>query len=131
MIKNKVACLHATIGEDIHELIFMETSRRAVEEYFNHLNQIAITSAGDRPIRILTDGSQIKGVQPIGHTMSHARELLSIHRDRPSLRLAIIVGQKEDTNLMYSLFRTLMRWEDGLRFFYADQQQEAISWLSR
>lgn len=131
MIKNKVACLRATIGEDIHELIFMETSRRAVEEYFIHLDDIACNSALDRPIRILTDGSQIKGVQPMGHTMSHARQILSIHTVRPPIKLAIIVGRKEDTNLMYSLFRTLMRWEDGLRFFYPDQQNEAIDWLLR
>lgn len=113
----------------IHEIIYNEVSRGAVDAYMNHFDQImAITPKGQK-LRLLSNGAFVTEMQPISYMMSRFRGVMQKYPQRPSVRVAVLYGSVRFLDLVNGLFRIFVHGRDAMRFFKAEERDEAVAWL--
>lgn len=122
-------CDYRWLPEGIHEMIYHAAGREAVDEYFAHFERAIGDTPAGATLRCLTNGTLITKTQPIGYMFARTRRALTRFSHRPIYRVAIISHDTSMVALMDTLFRALARGRDKLRFFKAEQRQEAIDWL--
>ena len=121
-------CIHK-VQDGIHELIFTEVSRNAVDEFMNHFDGILRQAAPDDTVRVFGNNGD-NSPQPMGYALARSRAILNAYRERPAIRLALM-NNGRFANMMDSLFRTLLRRRDRIRFFKLTEREKLLEWLRR
>lgn len=115
--------------DGVHEIIYNEVSREAVDQYMTHFDNIMAITPKDEVLRLLSNGSLVVEMQPISYMMSRFRNVMQKYPQRPAVRVAILYGSVRFIDLVNGLFRMFVRGRDKMRFFKAEQREEAIAWL--
>jgi hypothetical protein len=122
-------CDYEFLPEGIHKMTYHAVGRDAVNAYFAHFERAISETADGAVIRCITDGRLIKQTQPVTYLLSRTRIALHRHPHRPIFRVGIVSQDNSMVPIMDNLFRMIARGRDKLRFFGANQYQEAVDWL--
>ncbi len=115
--------------DGIHEIIYNEVSREAVDQYMNHFDYIISITPKDQTLLLLSNGTKVVEMQPVTYMMSRFRAVMQKYPQRPAIRVAILYGSVRFIDLVNGLFRMFVRGRDRMRFFKAEERDEAIAWL--
>lgn len=129
MPPKKAAADYIKHPDGLHEIIYNEVSRAAVDEYMNHFDHVMSVTPQDGVLRLLSNGANVVEMQPIAYMMSRFRGVMQKYPQRPAVRVAILYGSVRFLDLVNGLFRIFVHGRDAMRFFKAEQREEAISWL--
>jgi hypothetical protein len=123
-------CEYKYHDNDVHEFIYNDVGRDAVDEYFAHFERIAKTLPAGSVFRILTNGSRIKDTQPVRYMFVRLQTILRTLPHRPTFRVALLAAEDNSmTKILDTIFRALLRGHDRLRFFRASEYEQAVEWL--
>ena len=113
---------------EIHEFVYTEASRRAVDAWLGHLDRFCKEIPADQPVRLLMD-LRDSGHQPLSYTFERLRRLNDAYDVRPKARFCFLYA---GTGLMtvVSTFAQIMRTRDTVRFFYHGNREAAVKWLT-
>ncbi len=121
-------CAYRLHDNGIHELIYYETSRYAVDEMIAHVDRILEQlPAETKLIRVLTDSSQTAS-QPFQYMLARLRELAVKYPNHPYIRSASLFDGGVMMGPADVLFRLITR-RNKFRLFKPSQREEAIKWL--
>lgn len=118
----------------IHEVIFHESTRQAVDEYMQVVESILKKQiAGEEPvIRLLLDLSE-SGAPPFAYITRQGRKLLhDHHHDRAAINLKSAFLAKDGTKTVLSLaeaFISLLPFDATFKVFDWTKRSEAEEWL--
>lgn len=116
-------------GGDLHEIIVEESSRRAVDAFFNHLTGIHKHASPELPTFYLIDFSAID-LLPIRYLLPTARDWLRGHEANALSRTAILHNPTTFVSLMESIVQSLpLRDHGSIHFYPAHQREDALAWL--
>lgn len=127
-IYQKVRCTYQLLPSDIHEIAFRETSTQAVDEWAEYMAKILTNAPSEKTVRILIKSSP-SGTQPVAHLFLRMRQLAIEHPKRPPTRIAVVHGADYLVSLVKSMFNTIRKKTDLVRFYPFDQYEEAVNWL--
>lgn len=122
-------CVYRAGENDVHELIFTEASREAVDELVIHMSHIFDNTPERSVVRVLVDNRSV-GMQPVTYMFQRMREWNAHHRTRFTSRAAVLVDDTILVWLVDSLLKTILRSAPiTLRYFPSDERDAAIVWL--
>jgi hypothetical protein len=119
-------CIYNRLDSGIHEFIFVNPDRQAVDKHFRQLNDIADRTAPSEPFLVLMDFQ--RGFPPMTYGFSRAREFNRQHLANPG-HYAFLYGRN---NVMLSVLQSFFRMLRGGHpggFFPGDERDNAIAWL--
>ncbi|MFN8374985.1 MAG: hypothetical protein U0694_19180 [Anaerolineae bacterium] len=116
----------------IHEFVFLEASRGAVEDYLKRLEELyAACTDGHPTLRFLIDGSlhwiQFRG--QMHDFIEKTGSLLARYPRRPSARIAFLLRDRHRVQTLEPSGRLLRGGSEIIRCFSVTQPREAIRWL--
>lgn len=120
-------CRHVAHSTELHEFIFTESSRRAVDIWFAHMNSFIDNIHPTGKVRLLLDVSH-SGHQPLSYVSECARKFNIEHPRHPKSRVAILYH----THILMSVFiafDNMINNGNYLKHFRPDQREQALSWL--
>jgi hypothetical protein len=130
MTTDKPLCEYYMRDQGVHEFIYNEVGRTAVDEFFAHFERVAATLPPDSVFRILTNGSRVAETQPVRYMFLRVQTILRTMPHRPVFRVALLASQDNSmTKILDAVFRALLRGQDRLRFFPISQYEQAVEWL--
>jgi hypothetical protein len=120
-------CIYTRLDNGIHEFVFTESSREAVDEFTDHVKRVLDTTPMDAPPTCyLVDNSQVEFV-PLTYARVKIKEM-DAHRPegRDPSRVAILyegfMGHIANSVLAVTL-------KNRFRFFKPADREAAINWL--
>jgi hypothetical protein len=131
------------IAENVHEIVYLETSRRAVDEGFIILDRIhkhyaQIDSESGLQIGILLNTIDAP-TQPVAYFFSRVREYRQKWQSessefvRDSTRVRVVVLYDPEASFIMNLFSTFnaaLRWKQvQVRYIKAEDRENALEWL--
>ena len=125
MTTTSSACIHRVLDGDIHEFIFMEASRRCVDELLevvDALNSEVVKTGADPYRSIIVDST--RGLPPINYTFSQMRPL---SKKYPQQRASVALICQP--NFLVTTIAIMMRAISPIRFFKPDEREQALAWL--
>lgn len=120
-------CRHIPHSVELHEFIFSESSRRAVDIWFAHMGRFIEDIPSGGKVRLLLDVSR-SGHQPLSYVSERARQFNVEHPRHPKSRVAILYH----THILMSVFiafDNLINNGNYLKHFRPDQREQALLWL--
>lgn len=122
------ACEYIQHESGIHEIIFYEATRRAVDEYMTYNEQIVVNANPDETVTILLDVTR-SGLPPMAYLMGQVRQHMKKYPWRLSTRVAIVYENSRLLGLLRSSTQLVTTQQDTLNYFKADQRETAMKWL--
>lgn len=115
---------------DIHEFIFHESTREAVDGFWTKLEQLAIESQPGETYRIWMDVCE-SGQQPLRYFFARATEMAQKYpkERRGSGRFVLIYRDATLLGTIESFFRILNPPNIRVRFYSEDRSGEALQWV--
>jgi hypothetical protein len=128
MTTDSPACIHRIHDGKIHEYIFTEVSRRALDEMFAIIEEIVSDAArNNRPEDqynpTLLDSSI--GIQPLNHAFQKMQPLAHRYPAIQRARIAIIVPPTPLLGTISKIIRTVT----PMRFYKPGERNQALAWL--
>lgn len=114
----------------LHEFIFKESSVKAIDEWFTHIETLYQLPQGT-PIRVLVDTRQ-SGAPSLMQSFRKAQTLMKRYPQRPFIRY-VFLGS-EDQGLLSRILRTFianLRDRSVTQYLYGSKRAEAIQWLNQ
>lgn len=120
-------CLYTRLDNGIHEFVFTESSRAAVDEFTNHVKRVLDETPMDAPPTCyLVDNSKVEFV-PLTYSRIKIKEMDS---HRPEGRDPSRVALLYDGFMVYIANSVLaVTLKNRFRFFKPADRQNAMSWL--
>lgn len=120
-------CRYTLLDDSIHAFTFVDASREAVDEYYDHMALIVAYADPTERLRMLIDIRE-SGVPPIGHLVAQTRRFNATHRVRLKTATAVIYANSGMLSLMDSAAHLLTRPEyNKIAFFQS--YEDAVDWL--
>ncbi len=122
-------CAYTLLDSGVHEFVFLESSKAAIEEFFSYLEPILKNTPHDQTARYIVDvtGGD-REVSIVAMTQRFRRLETSLpHRARG--RSAILHKPNIAITFFDGLIRALAPTRDVTRFFTADRREEALAWV--
>ena len=118
---------HADLN--IHEYIFLEQSRGAVDAWFALLDTLyrEATAQGVDEMLILVDVTNAPR-QPVTHTMQRAKEINKAHATAPPRKIAFL-GTSNSLGALLKPLLAILRQNFKYAYYTEDQRPQAIAWL--
>ncbi len=113
---------------DIHELIFLESSRRSAEQGLEYVTHIFETATNESRLRLLLDMRQ-SGLLPFNSVITAGREWSHRVKVHPTTRMVLLVRQDAAISLLQPIFSFMRFGHLKLRIFQGDKHAEAVAWL--
>jgi hypothetical protein len=122
-------CVLHVLDGNIYELRYMESSRPAVDESMQHIQDLLKKHKDGETFLLIANTSQ-SGALPVKYTFSQVREIMTAFgRDKfDFVRLAIVYQDNFLMPVWTSLFSTL-RSGMRIRSFPAHHFAQAVEWL--
>lgn len=124
-------CSYTYLENGIHEFIFRDSSRDAVDEFFHQLEQVFGQTAGAALNRYIVDITGGDREVSIVSMTTRFRRLETQFPNRPPGRTALLTKSGSLLSFVDSMIRALAPRRDETRFFGVDKRDEAIQWLLR
>jgi hypothetical protein len=113
---------------DIHELTFLESSRRSAEQGLEYVTQVFEAATNESRLRLLLDMRQ-SGLLPFNSVITAGREWNRRVKVHPTTRMVILVRQDAAISLLQPIFSFMRFGHLKLRIFQGDRHTEAVAWL--
>lgn len=122
-------CIYSRLENGVHELIFTEASREAVDELLLHMDEIYGMTGAKDIVRVLVDHRNV-GMEPVTYMFQKMREWNASHRVYFYSRAAILIDETFLVWLVDSLLKTVLRTAAvEIRYFASSERDAAINWL--
>lgn len=123
---------HYNAAQNVHELTFLKSSRRAVDEFIEALNQIDDMLA-ERSTQTLTHfwvDIRQSGVPPVIYTSQAIRNWMAQAKHRCKTRVAVLYADALLVTIIANMAMLLtQRSHDELKFFTRYEDEKAQVWL--
>lgn len=123
-----IPCEYIHHNSGIHEFIFHEASRAAVDEFIAHINRIMRQSPPDKTTLILIDVSP-SGPVPMGYFIERVRHIVARAPHRLPTRATVLYRDKSVMAIMHHIVTMLAGHQDQISFHPVGQRTKAINWL--
>ena len=127
------ACTCSQLENGIYELVMSEATRRAVDEYFAHVERVARSAKenGAAKVMFLLDASQMdKNSPPLIYFFQKTRDYRDRYPDRLPTRNATVFQKGLIVSLVDTFLKSIGGGDrDQARFFSPDERDKAIDWL--
>ena len=124
------ACRYRKLAHDIHEYVFGEISRAAVDAFFDHLLLALQTTGPDQTMRHLIDLREAPGLQPMAHVSQRVSRVGLLSMSHPRTRIALLGGAVSTLTVVGKLIEMYSRDTlDQARSFDNDERELALDWL--
>ncbi len=122
-------CWHQQLDNGIHEFIFREASREAVDEWFLHLDQLTRSVPSDAMLHLLVR-STADNPLPVTYMIKSAHNWVLDNPHVYTARVAFL----HRSNFYYPHAKSFIRaWQmsNGIavRFYASDRRHDAVEWL--
>lgn len=124
-------CLYTELPDGVHQFTFHETSREAVDEWTNHLEQLQLAHKwyGKGIVRLMLDARA--GSLPIRYLFEclsdYNREYAEL--TPPHVRMAYVYGEESQMLSIFASFADLMPVPTRAAFFKSEEFDKALGWL--
>jgi hypothetical protein len=120
-------CVHTPLDNSIHQFVFVEASREAVDEYLGHLYTVIEQLKDDEPLLMLMD-LRPDGIPPLKYALTTSKKFFVQYPNLPPTKAAYITNSATLVGLGLSVL-SLIGTETKRRTFSADEEYLAIEWL--
>ena len=123
-------CEYTVTEQGIHQFVFREPSKEAIDDFFHKLEYIFTTTPNAGTNRYIVDITQAgeKDVSLVTN-VQRFRRLDTLFPQRPRGRTVILHRPGLAYSFIDSFIRALAPSRDVTRFFPVDKQDEAVAWL--
>ena len=122
-------CSHVRLANGIHTFVFQESSRAAVDQWIDYMDDILGIWSFDNPVRLSLD-TRYSGALPIVYMTLCLRDLFANYDKRPCLRIALISDQGALMILVQMLAQiTSSDDQNVVQYYQAREDVDAIQWL--
>ncbi|MEO8612497.1 MAG: hypothetical protein ABI690_31665 [Chloroflexota bacterium] len=122
-------CTYTRLDNGVHELIFRESSREAIDEFFRHVESILKNTPPTEVARYILDVTQADRPVSMMGIIQRFRKLETSMPRRAKGRTAILHPQGSMLSFVDGLIRALAPSQDVTRFFPTEKRDEAIAWV--
>lgn len=123
-------CEYRVTDQGIHEFIFREANKEAVDDFFRKLEAVFVATHGVDTNRYILDITQAgERDVSLATNVQRFRRLETLYPNRPRGRTAILHRPGLAYTFMDSFIRALAPSRDVTRFFPVDQRDQAVTWL--
>jgi hypothetical protein len=122
-------CTYTRLETGVHEFIFRDSSKEALDEFFHQLEQIFAATAGAALNRYIVDITGGDREVSIVSMTTRFRRLETHFPNRPPGRTALLLKGGPMLTVIDGIIRALAPRRDETRFFAADKRDEALAWL--
>lgn len=126
---NSQRCGYTRLDNGINELVFHESSREAIDEFFGHVESILKNTEPTSIARYIVDVTQADRPVSMMGIIQRFRKLDTLMPRRAKGRTAILHPQGSMLSFVDGLIRALAPTQDVTRFFPAEKRAEAIAWV--
>jgi hypothetical protein len=124
-------CSYTHLENGIHQFIFRDSSREALDEFFHQLEQVFAETAGTKLNRYVVDITGGDREVSIVSMTTRFRRLETQFPNRPPGRTALLIKSGSLLSVIDGIIRALAPRRDETRFFGVDKREEAMQWLLR
>jgi hypothetical protein len=123
--KVRTRCTYRVLDNGIHEFVFSETSRAAVDDFIESAREMMEAAGDSEPTPTLFDTRV--GAQPINYVFARIRTLMKEYPTTQQGKLAMIMRP----NALLTAVKALMSMfpKVKVRFFGPEERDDAIAWL--
>lgn len=123
-------CIYTLTEQGIHQFIFREQSKEAIDDFFRQLEHIFTTTSSASTNRYILDITQAgeKDVSLVTN-VQRFRRLETLYPQRPNGRTVILHRPGLAYTFIDSFIRALAPSRDITRFFPMAKRDEAIVWV--
>ena len=122
------AVTYSKLENGIHEFVFHESSRRALDQWIAKLEEVYRATPEEETIRAIYDQVE-SGMQPAAYSFRISNNMIKNLPHRNASRTVFLVNKGFFVSIMESFVRLIERGEDKTRFIDGDLRDEAINWL--
>jgi len=126
-LTNAAPCVHTVLENGIHEFVFSQSSREAVDTLFMLLTQVYDSLPPEQPIEMLFNFRQRD--LPLAYVFSSFHRWQAGRTSHRYARLAILTDASMMIPLVDAFFRSLPTNYVKVRFFSTADRAEAEDWL--
>jgi hypothetical protein len=119
---------YSKLQNGIHEFVFHESSRRALDQWIAKLEEIYRATPEGEIIRSIYDQVE-SGMQPAAYASRISNDMLKRLPHRNATRTVFLVNKSFFISIMESFVRLIERNTDKTRFIDGEKRDEAIAWL--
>ena len=123
-------CEYTVTEQGIHQFVFREPSKDAIDDFFRKLEQIFTTTPKGGTNRYIVDITQAgdRDVSLVAN-VQRFRRLETLYPERPRGRTVILHRPGLAYSFIDSFIRAIAPSRDITRFFSVDKRDEALTWL--
>jgi hypothetical protein len=122
-------CQYNQLEQDIHEFVFTEASRKAIDEWFAHLDTIQQSARPLTVMRFLVRSTAPEPM-PIAYALKCAQKWAQENPTMHTSRVAFVHRSEFFYPYIKSFVRSWqMNYGNLIRFFPADRYEDAVRWL--
>ena len=122
-------CSYTRLENGVHEFIFRESSREAIDEFFRQLEPILKTTPTTEIARYMVDVTQADRAVSMMGIIQRFRKLETSMSRRARGRTALLHPQGSMLSFVDGLIRALAPSQDRTRFFPGEKRDEALAWV--
>ena len=125
-----VGCEYTLTEQGIHQFIFRESNKEAIDDFFRKLEGIFVSTRSVNTNRYIVDITQA-GERDVSlvTNVQRFRRLETLFPNRPRGRTVILNRPGLAYTFIDSFIRAIAPSRDITRFFPVDKRDEAIQWL--
>ena len=123
-------CEYTVTEQGVHQFIFREPSKDAIDDFFRKLEHIFTTTPKGGTNRYIVDITQAgeRDVSLVAN-VQRFRRLETLYPERPRGRTVILHRPGLAYSFIDSFIRAIAPSRDITRFFSVDKRDEALTWL--
>lgn len=114
---------------DYIELVFLESSRQAVDDLIMHLLDIVREHSGAETTRVFVNNGDVRQAQPIAHLLAKLREHKEVLRVDFPIRVAVLFNMMPIASLLDLFVRSLYTGKIQFKPFSVHDAEGALTWL--
>jgi hypothetical protein len=122
-------CTYTRLENGVHEFIFRESSREAIDEFFRQLEPILKNTPSTEIARYIVDVTQADRAVSMMGIIQRFRKLETSMPRRARGRTALLHPQGSMLSFVDGLIRALAPTQDQTKFFAAGSRDEALAWV--
>lgn len=123
-------CEYTLTEQGIHQFVFRQPSKEAIDEFFRKLEMIFTTTTNAGTNRYILDITQAGDTDvSLVSNVQRFRRLETLYPQRPRGRTVILHSPGLAFPFIDSFIRALAPSRDITRFFPVDKRDEAIAWV--
>ena len=125
----KPACIHRVLEGNIQEFVLTETSRRAVDELFDTVENIMKDAYARNDMSIIAGRFLLDcrvGILPLNHAFARALSMTKNYPSHPQSRTACLFASGPLVKPIYYFLRRVV----SVHIYGIDERDAALAWLS-